>query len=330
MKNKKSLSIIIPTLNSEKHLVPFFAYLKNQNFPKDQLEILVVDGGSKDDTLRLAQENDVKVINNPDVLAEPGVTLGFKNAQAELMMVLATDNYLIDKDYLKKMVQVFEDPQIEAAISDIISLPEYNFLNQYLNRFTDPFSHFVYGDAACLRDYHKVYKEIKKNSKLVVYDFNSSASKPILAFAQGMTIRKGFARKQEDAFDDIAPIYDLIANKKQIAYVFSTNLVHNSLQTVAQFVRKTQWASLNFLNKTNYGIAHRANTLTSWQKIKIKIWPFYAFSIVLPILNAMRGLIIDKESRWLYHPIMCFLSAYGSAKAVMRYLTKKGKIDRQN
>ncbi|MDO5561321.1 MAG: glycosyltransferase [bacterium] len=324
MKNIR-LSLIIPTFNSEKHLAVFFNYLDKQKFLKNQLEILIVDGGSKDKTLFLAKKYGAKIINNPRVLAEPGVTLGFAKATGDLLMVLATDNYLTDQSYLKKMVSVFDDKDIEAAISKIVSFPNDNFLNKYLNRFTDPFNHFVYGNACCLEDCGKYFKIKKRNSEYIVYDFNSKVGKPILAFAQGMTIRRGFKRNTLDAFDDIAPIYDLIKKNKSIAYVYDTYLVHNSLHSCSQFIRKQEWATFNALNRNNYGISHREEYLTFGQKFRMRLWPIYVLMIFPPILYSWVKTIVNLEPIWLYHPLMCYLSVFGSLKAAWKYYVKREK-----
>ena len=50
------------------------------------------------------------------------------------------------------------------------------------------------------------------------------------------------------------------------------------------------------------------------RRLRFILWPFYAASIILPILNALFGLIRDRKKEWLFHPfityIMLFLVGY--------------------
>ena len=82
-----SISIVIPTLNSEPDISKFFASLNKQLYPKNRLEILAVDGGSTDNTVQVLKKYGVKVINNPYRLAEPGISLGMNKAKNDLIMV---------------------------------------------------------------------------------------------------------------------------------------------------------------------------------------------------------------------------------------------------
>jgi len=49
---KIEVSIIIPVLNEEKFIDKMLKSLIKNDFPKEKMEILIFDGGSKDNTLK--------------------------------------------------------------------------------------------------------------------------------------------------------------------------------------------------------------------------------------------------------------------------------------
>ena len=51
-------SVIIPTLNEERYLPPVLEHLKKID---EDLEIIIADGGSKDNTVKIAESFNVKV-----------------------------------------------------------------------------------------------------------------------------------------------------------------------------------------------------------------------------------------------------------------------------
>ncbi len=323
MKNKILLSIITPTLNNQKDIKYFLESVRRQKFTKNKLEIIISDGGSTDKTLEIAKQMGARIIKNPYIFADPGVNLGIKAARGEILMVLACDNIYEDKDAFSKILKVFEDKKIIAAFPVHSSSKRDSIYTKYINTFTDPFNHFVYGYAANGRTFNKIYKTIESNKIYDVYDYSSDKDKPLIAVAQGFTVRRGFTRNRNNAFDDVLPVIELINKKKQIAFVHSVKLYHHTVKNFKHFAKKQAWGTVNALQRKNYGIAHRINYLSQNQQLRIKIWPIYALSIVLPVVRSAYHVIKDREPLWIFHPFLCIISASASIWAVLIYLKNK-------
>lgn len=321
------ISIIVPTLNNAKILPEFFKYLERQEYPKKMLELVAADGGSTDKTVEILKKHQAEVFNNPGVYADMGVSIGMKQAKGDIIMILAVDNFLNDKFSLAKMSKVFDNRKIFAAFPKHMSDKTDNFLTRYVNTFTDPFNHFVYGYAANGRTFHKLYKTVEQNDLYDIYDFHSQKDKPLIAFAQGFTIRSGFFKKKKDEFDDLMPVMQILGEKKNIAFVHSIPLYHHTLKDVSHFIRKQKWATKNYLSKKNYGLYSRKRYLSKAQAKRITLWPIYVATIFPPIVFSLFNAIREKERMWLLHPIMCYISLYASALSFfeLRFRENKNK-----
>jgi glycosyltransferase involved in cell wall biosynthesis len=330
MKPFPKISIITPTYNSQEMVKNFLQLISKQDYPKHLIEMLIIDGGSTDKTLEIVKKFKVKIINNPDKLAEPAITLGMSVATGDLMIVLAVDNFLTNKNSLKVIAGVFEDQNIYAAFPRHESTKNDTIYTKYINTFTDPYNHFVYGYAANARTFHKVYKTLEHYKNYDVYDYSSNHTQPMIALAQGFTIRKGFRRKKSQAFDDIQPVMDILRNKKKIAYIHSVPLYHHTVHSMDHFIRKQRWATRNALENRKYGVALRAKGLSAKQKMRMKLWPIYSLSFFIPFAVAIWGYIYEKKAIWLFHPFICFISAYASILEIIVYnTTSKAIVSRQ-
>lgn len=309
MKQKPVLSIITPTLNAEKYLPTFFESLLRQTYPREKIEFIVADGGSSDGTVKIAQKYGAKVVKNPYVQAQPGVSVGMQNASGSLHMVLSGDNIFKDNNAIESIVDVFNDKQIYAAFPKHGSSPDDSLYSKYFNTFTDPFNHFVYGDSSNARTFHKRYKTIKHTKSYDVYDYLSNPVRPVLGLTQGFTVRSDFVKDWTDIYDDFVPIYHLIKAKKKLAYLFDVILYHHTAQDMEHFFRKQRWAAKNALEKKSYGFTIRKNLLTISQRIKMYLFPLYSCSIIIPTGRALYGYALSGEKMWLFHPIITFVSA---------------------
>ena len=87
---KSRISIIIPVLNEADSILKVLRYLNRNSSQENIEEIIVVDGGSEDETIVLAQDYGVSIINSEKGRAKQ-MNLGAKNAKGEILYFLHVD-----------------------------------------------------------------------------------------------------------------------------------------------------------------------------------------------------------------------------------------------
>ncbi len=101
---KKGVSVIIPCRNEKIYISQCINSLINNDYPKEMMEIIVVDGKSNDGTIEIVNElknkyHFIKIINNPKQITPVALNIGIKNAGFEYVMIagahaLYSDNYI--------------------------------------------------------------------------------------------------------------------------------------------------------------------------------------------------------------------------------------------
>jgi len=97
------VSFIIPTLNSEKTLERCLRSIAEQDYPS--IEIIIVDGGSVDNTLNIAIKYNAKILKCRGNLGAARQS-GINHASGELIANWDSDVYIPRKDWLRGAVQV--------------------------------------------------------------------------------------------------------------------------------------------------------------------------------------------------------------------------------
>jgi glycosyltransferase involved in cell wall biosynthesis len=111
-----TISVVIPTYNSEKVLPLCLRSIKGQDYPRNKVEIIVADGGSSDRTIEIAKEFRVdKILKNPLRTGEAGKAVGVKAAKNEIIALIDSDNILDRKDWFKRVIEPFQDGEIVGA-----------------------------------------------------------------------------------------------------------------------------------------------------------------------------------------------------------------------
>jgi len=87
------LTIICPIYNEEKYIARCIESIMQQDYPKDDLEVLFVDGMSKDRTREiiasyLPQCPYLRVLDNPQQIVPPAMNIGIREAKGDIIIRL--------------------------------------------------------------------------------------------------------------------------------------------------------------------------------------------------------------------------------------------------
>jgi cellulose synthase/poly-beta-1,6-N-acetylglucosamine synthase-like glycosyltransferase len=109
---EKKVSIIIPAYNEEKSMKRTLESALKLDYPKEKLEIIVIDDGSKDDTYEIAKKFESRVDPKVKVLTKPNggkgtaLNLGIKQTTGEIILTMDADTF-VHSDALKIMMGYF-------------------------------------------------------------------------------------------------------------------------------------------------------------------------------------------------------------------------------
>lgn len=104
-----SVSLIIPIYNEEKYINGLFETILNQDYDSSKIELILVDGGSKDSTIekikKFLSNTDIKYIllSNPKKITPISLNIGIKKSSNDIIIRLdAHSKY--PKQYISKCV----------------------------------------------------------------------------------------------------------------------------------------------------------------------------------------------------------------------------------
>ena len=112
-----SVCIIIPCFNEEKTLGETLKSLLALDYPRDKLEIFIVDDGSTDNTCAVARKylsRGVKIFRKKNGGKYTALNLGLSKTKAEYVGALDADSF-VDPQALKRILPYFDNPRVMAV-----------------------------------------------------------------------------------------------------------------------------------------------------------------------------------------------------------------------
>ena len=139
-----TLCVIIPCRNEERYIAQCLDSVLNTSYPKELLEILVIDGKSHDKTRQIVQKYTfshpfIRLLDNPDKIASTALNIGILESKSSYIIRLdAHASY--PKDYFQQLIshsirlgaanvggvwktQILHDTTIANAIKNVLSDP---------------------------------------------------------------------------------------------------------------------------------------------------------------------------------------------------------------
>lgn len=122
-------SIIVCTLNSQSYLFECLNSIKCQSFTN--YEVIIVDGGSHDETLTIVEQFQIKkVFKNVSGGVSKAMNYGISKASGDIIAILHSDDYYYTENALQLVADCFEEKKCNWLYANLVVLKKdgsYNF-----------------------------------------------------------------------------------------------------------------------------------------------------------------------------------------------------------
>jgi glycosyltransferase involved in cell wall biosynthesis len=316
------VSFTIPVLNGGAIIEDVLKTIRAQDYP--DVEIVVADGMSTDNTREICRKYNCLIIDNVRVEAEIGVELARQKASGQFVFVMAADNGCPHPQWIKQMVAPFlDDPEVIGVYTRMVPAPWDSSLNTYLCELhVDPFTWFVFGKTAHPDHFKRAYPVLVDKADYAIYQFTVKKF-PLIAWAQGFGVRKSYQRDPATMGDDILPIIQMIEQGRKLAYVPKAGVYHHHLTDFKSFLKKYRARVLGNLYRRAFGIHNRQKYISTARRLRTYLWLVYGCSIIGPLLHALFWFLRSGKTFWLWHFPACVCLACITVFEVLRFYAAK-------
>jgi hyaluronan synthase len=171
------VSVIVPVLNEEKMISQTINALLTSNYPKEKIEIIVVNDGSTDRTQEIVSKiRGVKLINHSENRGKRfAFATGMEQSTGDFLVCVDSDS-IIDKDAIINLVQPFKDKDVYCTCGhgNVLN-KKTNFLTRFQSAwYSDSFRitkglESSFGMVTCCSGVLAAYR--REGIKLVINDW---------------------------------------------------------------------------------------------------------------------------------------------------------------
>lgn len=314
------MSVLIPTLNSERTLPECLTAIRAQEYPPERVEIVVADGGSTDRTRAIAESFGARVVENPLVTGEAGKAAAFAAASGELVALVDSDNVLMSPQWLAKMTAPFADERVAGSEPlRFEALPSDTLIDRYcaVAGVNDPLCLFV-GNydrySALTGKWTGLALPLEQRDGYVVFPLGNRALPTI--GANGTMYRRAVLAGLVNRYlmDIDVPYLIAAAHPDALFAKVDVGIRHLYCSGVGAFVRKQTRRVRDFLHARTDAEQQR---VYPWRTLAAGGVPRFILATVTmyPVLfQAFRGWRRSGDAAAFFHPAACWLTliVYGT------------------
>lgn len=302
------VSVIIPVYNEEKRLFDCLKSIVDQNYPKDKIEILIIDDNSTDNTKIIANKFKTKILVNGSKNIEKGKSIGLANAKNEYILFLDADNRLPHPNWLIKLVNAMEsNPRAVGAQAIWFHFDKkHTIADKYCELFgiNDPMAFYLNRRdrlMATEEQWALPGKIIKETNDYYLVEFNKENL--LTVGSQGFLTKKSLFLKThwQPYLFHMDSNMDLVVQGHNQYLMIKDTIIHLHCDSIKSFIKKLQRNFTLFLKQENI----RRYTWRT-KPIKLILITLSMVTLVKPSLDSLRGFIKKPDLSWFLHPIYSF------------------------
>lgn len=303
----------MPTLNAAALLENALSSITRQTYPRDRYEILLADGGSTDGTQEVGRKFGAVVIDDrASKNMEESKRVALAQAKGEYILFVDADNELTHTDYLQLAIAALSaNSQALGVEANYPPSAKMTSLCAYLTHrlhISDPLCWLMTTNPVL----------VARNGEVEQWTLpDGSYSYPL--GANGFLFRKADleAVKADEKFQDThVAMFLMRAGKREWLRISGRGVHHYYITTLWNFIQKRRRATVHFLRVQEH-------MPVNWMKEKppVPLWlaGVYCGTVVGPLWHTVRGLIRDRDARWLWHVPASMGSVLGAAWGVWTY-----------
>lgn len=329
-----SISILILTYNCAQNLNKCLQRIRDQNYPKNKIEILILDGGSDDETCKIAKNFGANIVISDAAYRNNGEArryIGVKSAKNEIIAGIDSDNFLPHNNWLLEMVKPFvkDNSIIGTYTLRYTYLKNESLLNRYcaLMGVNDPVAFYLNKadriswaqNGSDLRGTH-----LKESDTYYKVRFNYQ-NLPTIG-ANGFLIRRNILEKvatDPKYFFHIDVAYDLAKMGFDTYGIVKNDIIHMQNESILNLLtRRLEYMRVfhqQCYNNRRYLTYDKSKMSDNINLLKFII---YSVTFIKPFYDSVKGYTKIRDSAWFLNPLMCFafliVYAYGTLTNIKR------------
>jgi glycosyltransferase involved in cell wall biosynthesis len=326
-----SISIVIPTFNAEAFLPGCLASIKEQKYPEEKLEIIVVDGGSRDRTVDIAKSYDAKIFYENIGRPEAATAIGYNKAKNELIANIPSDNVLPHKEWLTTMVEPFLKCKNVVAVQTLRYTYDKTFslMDRYLALFgAEPLAYYLNKrDRISWReDNWTLTPSVKDMGTFFLVSFQPH-NIPTVG-ANGYLVKRKVIQKVTKNplnFFHIDSNVDIIQLGHNNFGIVKADIIHRSGEKFFKYFKKRiRYALIYFIDKRRRRYHLFDDKTDTYNLVKFIV---FSLTLIKPVIDAIKGYRKIPDLAWFLHPIVCYVLLISYSFVVFKRLFDKNGLE---